>query len=52
MSAHESGKTRHTEYSLIFPLAALAILWFWGASGSLPVIIGINLVALDRKSVV
>ncbi|MEM6159557.1 sodium-potassium/proton antiporter ChaA [Erwinia sp. P6884] len=46
MSAHESGKTRHTEYSLIFPLAALAILWFWGASDALPVIIGINLLAL------
>lgn len=26
MPAHE--KTRHTEYSLIFPIAALIILWF------------------------
>lgn len=46
MSAHESSKTRHTEYSLIFPLAALLILWFWGNTTSLPVVVGINILAL------
>ncbi|MEJ4043849.1 sodium-potassium/proton antiporter ChaA [Erwinia sp. SLM-02] len=46
MSAHESSKTRHTEYSLIFPLAALLVLWFWGHTTSMPVVVGINLLAL------
>ncbi|MBK0000556.1 sodium-potassium/proton antiporter ChaA [Erwinia sp. S43] len=46
MSAHESSKTRHTEYSLIFPLAALLVLWFWGNTTSLPVVVGINILAL------
>ncbi|MEY8771801.1 sodium-potassium/proton antiporter ChaA [Erwinia sp. ACCC 02193] len=46
MSAQESVRTRHKESSLVLPLAALVILWFWGASESLPAIIGINLLAL------
>ncbi|MFG1172747.1 sodium-potassium/proton antiporter ChaA [Erwiniaceae bacterium CAU 1747] len=46
MSAHESSKTRHTEYSLIFPIAALVVLWFWGTTSSLPVVAGINVLAL------
>ncbi|MFK8257593.1 sodium-potassium/proton antiporter ChaA [Erwinia sp. AnSW2-5] len=46
MSAHESSKTRHTEYSLTFPVIALIILWFWGNTDSLPLVIGINLIAL------
>ncbi|ROR15431.1 sodium-potassium/proton antiporter ChaA [Erwinia sp. JUb26] len=46
MSAHESSKTRHTEYSLFFPLAALLVLWFWGNTTSLPVVVGINALAL------
>lgn len=28
--AHEAVKTRHKESSLIFPIMALAILFFWG----------------------
>ncbi|MBV4366443.1 sodium-potassium/proton antiporter ChaA [Erwinia sp. BNK-24-b] len=46
MSAHESVRTRHKESSLVLPIAALVILWFWGASESLPVVIAINLIAL------
>lgn len=46
MSAHESSKTRHTEYSLIFPLIALLVLWFWGNTSSLPAVVGINILAL------
>ncbi|CAK9885241.1 MAG: Sodium-potassium/proton antiporter ChaA [Candidatus Erwinia impunctatus] len=46
MGTHEGVKTRHTEYSLIFPLAALVILWFWGTASSLPLVVGINLLAL------
>lgn len=46
MGTQESVKTRHKESFLILPLAALAILWFWGQSDSFPVIIAINLLAL------
>ncbi len=46
MSTHESIKTRHKEYSLIFPVAALLILANWGSTTSLPLVIGINLLAL------
>ncbi|WP_380180722.1 sodium-potassium/proton antiporter ChaA [Kalamiella sp. sgz302252] len=46
MSAHESVKTRHKESTLVLPIAALVILWLWGASDSFPVIIAINLLAL------
>lgn len=46
MNAQEAVKTRHKEYSLILPLATLAILWFWGASSSFPAVVTINLLAL------
>ncbi len=46
MPVHESMKTRHTEYSLIFPIVALLVLWFWSTTTSLPVVVGINLLAL------
>ncbi|XXN65306.1 sodium-potassium/proton antiporter ChaA [Enterobacter ludwigii] len=39
-------KTRHTEYSLIFPVAALAVLSFFGNQTALLPVIGINLLAL------
>jgi len=42
----EAVKTRHKETSLIFPIVALAVLLLWGSSQSLPVVIGINLLAL------
>ncbi len=42
----EAVKTRHKETSLIFPVLALAVLLLWGSSQSLPVVIGINLLAL------
>ncbi|POP47294.1 sodium-potassium/proton antiporter ChaA [Superficieibacter electus] len=42
----EAVKTRHKETSLIFPVLALAVLLFWGNSQSLPVVIGINALAL------
>ncbi|MDF3009041.1 MAG: sodium-potassium/proton antiporter ChaA [Enterobacter kobei] len=42
----EAVKTRHKETSLIFPVVALAVLLLWGSSQSLPVVIGINLLAL------
>ncbi|KQN61801.1 sodium-potassium/proton antiporter ChaA [Erwinia sp. E602] len=45
MSASES-KTRHKEYSLILTAAAMAVLWLWGGTNSLPAVIGINLLAL------
>lgn len=44
MPTHE--KTRHTEYSLIFPVIALAILYFFGDQTSLLPVIGINALAL------
>ncbi|NIY46765.1 sodium-potassium/proton antiporter ChaA [Cedecea colo] len=43
---YEAVKTRHKESSLIFPLLALAILAVWGSSQSLPVVVGINILAL------
>ncbi len=43
---HEAVKTRHKETSLIFPVLALAVLFFWGGSQSLPAVAGINLLAL------
>jgi len=42
----EAVKTRHKETSLIFPVVAPAVLLMWGSSQSLPVVIGINLLAL------
>lgn len=39
-------KTRHQEYSLIFPIAALLVLMNWGTSSDLLSVIGINLLAL------
>ncbi|ELZ9930132.1 sodium-potassium/proton antiporter ChaA [Cronobacter malonaticus] len=45
-TSHEAVKTRHKESSLIFPVLALAVLAFWGSSQSLPVIVGINALAL------
>ncbi|MBS0908153.1 sodium-potassium/proton antiporter ChaA [Tatumella sp. JGM118] len=44
MPAHE--KTRHTEYSLIFPIVALIVLWFFSHQTSLPLVIAINLLTL------
>lgn len=44
--AHEAVKTRHKETLLILPVLALAVLFFWGNSQSLPVVAGINLLAL------
>ncbi|HCC7663316.1 TPA: sodium-potassium/proton antiporter ChaA [Klebsiella pneumoniae] len=44
--AHEAVKTRHKESSLVFPVLALAVLFFWGSSQPLPVVIAINILAL------
>ncbi|MSE18668.1 sodium-potassium/proton antiporter ChaA, partial [Pantoea agglomerans] len=44
MPSHE--KTRHKEFSLILPLITLGILYFFGATTSFPIVVGINLVAL------
>ncbi|MDU3716489.1 MAG: sodium-potassium/proton antiporter ChaA [Klebsiella michiganensis] len=44
--AHEAVKTRHKETSLAFPVLALAVLFFWGSSQSLPVVVAINILAL------
>ncbi|UQY45852.1 sodium-potassium/proton antiporter ChaA [Erwinia sp. PK3-005] len=46
MGTHDSKKTRHTEYSLFFPLAALAVLWLYGNVDALPLVVSINLLAL------
>ncbi len=46
MGTHEGAKTRHTEYTLLFPVAALGVLAMWGATTSLPAVIAINLLAL------
>lgn len=43
--AHEAVKTRHKETSLVFPILALVVLFLWGSSQSLPVVIGINALA-------
>ncbi len=42
----EVVKTRHKETSLIFPVLALAVLFFWGGSQFIPAVAGINLLAL------
>ena len=44
--AHEAVKTRHKETLLILPVLALAVLFFWGSSQSLPAVVGINILAL------
>ncbi len=44
MPAHE--KTRHTEYSLIFPIVALIVLWFFSHQTSMPVVVAINILTL------
>ena len=44
MPSHE--KTRHKEFSLIFPIITLGILYFFGAQTAFPVVVGINLLAL------
>ncbi|KOC91956.1 sodium-potassium/proton antiporter ChaA [Winslowiella iniecta] len=46
MGAQEGSKTRHKEFSLIFPIIALAVLAMWGSSQSLPFVVGINVLAL------
>ncbi len=46
--AHEAVKTRHKESSLVFPVLALAVLFFWGSSQSLPVVIAINILCAGR----
>lgn len=45
-NAQEAVKTRHKETSLIFPVLALVVLFLWGSSQTLPVVIAINLLAL------
>ena len=45
-SSVQGIKTRHKEYTLLFPIAALVVLFIWGASPSFPVTVAINLVAL------
>ncbi|HDY9630667.1 TPA: sodium-potassium/proton antiporter ChaA [Shigella boydii] len=45
-NAQEAVKTRHKEISLIFPVLALVVLFLWGSSQTLPVVIAINLLAL------
>lgn len=44
MPVHE--KTRHTEYSLIIPIAALIVLYFFSHQTSLPLVMAINLLTL------
>lgn len=39
-------KTRHKEYSLLFPLAALSVLSLWGTATGLGALVVINLLAL------
>ncbi|QWA13585.1 sodium-potassium/proton antiporter ChaA [Sodalis ligni] len=47
MKSSEQGiKTRHKEYTLLFPLAALAILIFWGSASTFYSTLVINLLAL------
>ncbi len=36
----------HREYSLLFPVVALVILYIWGNNSDLPTLIGVNLIAL------
>ncbi|MBJ7220925.1 MULTISPECIES: sodium-potassium/proton antiporter ChaA [unclassified Brenneria] len=42
----EVVKTRHQEYSLILPIAALIVLFLWGGTQDFLAILGINLLAL------
>ncbi|WP_116186348.1 sodium-potassium/proton antiporter ChaA [Pectobacterium aquaticum] len=47
MKSHsEVVKTRHHEYSLIFPVIALTVLYIWGTSQNFVAILGINAIAL------
>lgn len=47
MPSRRSGaKTRHKEYSLLFPIAAIMVLTLWGTTESFPTIVAINLLAL------
>jgi len=39
-------KSRHKEYSLVFPIAALCVLQFWGNSSNFSFVVAINLLAL------
>ncbi|NMP28118.1 sodium-potassium/proton antiporter ChaA [Rahnella sp. SAP-1] len=39
-------KSRHKEYSLVFPIAALCVLQFWGNSSDFSFVVAINLLAL------
>ncbi|RAU84585.1 sodium-potassium/proton antiporter ChaA, partial [Serratia marcescens] len=44
MTLAQGGENpRHKESSLVFPVLALAVLFFWGSSQSLPVVIAINI---------
>ncbi|ADW74063.1 MULTISPECIES: sodium-potassium/proton antiporter ChaA [Rahnella] len=43
---HPKIKTRHQEYSLVFPIAALIVLILWGNSSNFASVVGINLIAL------
>lgn len=45
-TTHEAVKTRHKETTLLFPVLALVVLALWGSSQSLPVVVGINILAL------
>lgn len=48
-SQHDPGrstKSRHTEYSLIFPIAALVVLNLWSSTTYFPLIVGVNILAL------
>lgn len=45
-SSIQGIKTRHKEYTLLFPITALVILIVWGATTSLPLTIAINVLAL------
>lgn len=45
-SSVQGIKTRHKEYTLLFPIAALVILIVWGATPSFAVTVIVNLVAL------
>lgn len=47
-SHHDTNrsKSRHTEYSLIFPIFALLVLSLWGSTSHFPLIVGINIIAL------
>lgn len=46
MPASKGVKTRHTEYSLVLPIAALIILGLWGSSSSVTVVTAMILLAL------